>query len=231
MCARRSPRISRRTEGRWPRRWRSRRTPGVLLVLGVNGSGKTTTFGKLAAQLPGRGKQVLLAAGDTFRAAAIEQLARWGERTGVAVVKQGPGADPGGGRLRRRPRRPRRASADVLIVDTAGRLHTKTNLMAELEKISASSRAQIPGAPHETLLVLDATTGQNGIAQARVFNEALALTGLILTKLDGTAKGGDRRPRSRASSACRSSSSASANAPTTCAPFDPETFVGALVGV
>jgi fused signal recognition particle receptor len=163
--------------------------PAVLLVLGVNGSGKTTTCGKLAARLRASGQRVLLAAADTFRAAAIEQLDRWGERAGVEVIKQGPGADPSAVAFDAVKAAQARA-ADVLIVDTAGRLHTKTNLMAELTKVKRVIGRQLPGAPHETLLVLDATTGQNGIAQARLFHEAIGLTGLVLTKLDGTAKGG-----------------------------------------
>jgi fused signal recognition particle receptor len=143
--------------------------PSVLLLLGVNGSGKTTTCGKLAAQLQGQGSRVLLAAADTFRAAAIEQLERWGERVGVAVVKQGPGADPSAVAFDAVKAAQARA-ADVLIVDTAGRLHTKTNLMQELGKVKRVIAGQLPGAPHETLLVLDATTGQNGITQARLFH-------------------------------------------------------------
>ncbi|MGH7265649.1 MAG: signal recognition particle-docking protein FtsY [Candidatus Rokuibacteriota bacterium] len=163
--------------------------PAVLLVLGVNGSGKTTTCGKLAAHLRASGQRVLLAAADTFRAAAIEQLDGWGKRAGVEVIKQGPGADPSAVAFDA-VKAAQARETDVLIVDTAGRLHTKTNLMAELMKVKRVIGRQLPGAPHETLLVLDATTGQNGIAQARLFHEALGLTGLVLTKLDGTAKGG-----------------------------------------
>ncbi len=163
--------------------------PAVLLILGVNGCGKTTTCGKLAWQLHRSGQQVLLAAADTFRAAAIDQLERWGDRVGVPVVKQGPGADPSAVAFDA-VRAAQARGVDALIVDTAGRLHTKTNLMAELAKVKRVIGRQLAGAPHETLLVIDATTGQNGIAQARLFHEALTLTGVILTKLDGTAKGG-----------------------------------------
>ena len=163
--------------------------PSVILVVGVNGSGKTTTCGKLAWRLRQAGHSVLLGAGDTFRAAAIEQLERWGERIDVPVVSQGPGADPSAVAFDAVKAAQARGS-EILIVDTAGRLHTKMNLMAELTKVKRVIGRQCPGAPHEVLLVLDATTGQNGIAQARVFHEALGLTGLVLTKLDGTAKGG-----------------------------------------
>jgi fused signal recognition particle receptor len=202
--------------------------PSVLLVLGVNGSGKTTTCGKLAAQLQGQGSRVLLAAADTFRAAAIEQLERWGERAGVAVVKQGPGADPSAVAFDAVKAAQARA-ADVLIVDTAGRLHTKANLMQELGKVKRVIARQLPGAPHETLLVLDATTGQNGITQARLFHDALTLTGLVLTKLDGTAKGGIvvriarelKLPIKLVGTGERTQD---------LAPFDPEAFVAALVG-
>ena len=163
--------------------------PAVVLMVGVNGSGKTTTCGKLAWRLRQEGHSVLLGAGDTFRAAAIEQLERWGERIGVPVVSQGPGADPSAVAFDAVKAAQARGS-EILIVDTAGRLHTKANLMAELAKIKRVIGRQCPGAPHEALLVLDATTGQNGIAQARMFHEGLGLTGLVLTKLDGTAKGG-----------------------------------------
>ena len=163
--------------------------PAVVLLLGVNGSGKTTTAAKLAASLKGSGKRVLLAAADTFRAAAIEQLERWGERIEVEVVRQAAGSDPGAVVFDAVKAATARAM-DVLIVDTAGRLHTKTNLMDELAKLRRVIERQLPGAPHETLMVLDAPTGQNGFAQARVFHEAIALTGVCLTKLDGTAKGG-----------------------------------------
>jgi fused signal recognition particle receptor len=163
--------------------------PAVVLLLGVNGSGKTTTAAKLAASLKGSGKRVLLAAADTFRAAAIEQLERWGERIDVEVVRQAAGSDPGAVVFDAVKAATAR-NIDVLIVDTAGRLHTKTNLMDELSKLRRVIDRQLPGAPHETLMVLDAPTGQNGFAQARMFHEAIGLTGVCLTKLDGTAKGG-----------------------------------------
>jgi len=163
--------------------------PWVILFLGVNGVGKTTTIGKLAAQYRNAGKKALLVAGDTFRAAAIEQLDVWGQRAGVEVVKHRPGADPSAvvfdGMQAAKSR-----GIDVLLIDTAGRLHTKTHLIEELKKIRRVISREQPGAPHETLLVLDATTGQNGLQQARVFKEATDVTGIVLTKLDGTAKGG-----------------------------------------
>jgi fused signal recognition particle receptor len=162
----------------------------VVLIVGVNGSGKTTSIAKLAQYYKRRGKRVVLAAADTFRAAAIDQLKIWGERTGVDVIAQAPGADPGAVvydaiRASQETRR-----ADLLIVDTAGRLHTKYNLMKELEKVRGVAARQVHNAPHETLLVLDATTGQNAISQAKHFKEAVQVTGIILTKLDSTAKGG-----------------------------------------
>jgi fused signal recognition particle receptor len=163
--------------------------PTVILMLGVNGSGKTTTCAKLAAGLKASGKTVLLAAADTFRAAAIEQLEEWGRRVDVDVVRQGAGADPSAvvfDALKATMAR----GIDVLIVDTAGRLHTKANLMDELAKLKRTVARQLPAAPHESLMVLDAPTGQNGFAQARLFHQAIGLTGLCLTKLDGTAKGG-----------------------------------------
>jgi len=165
------------------------RSPFVVMVLGVNGVGKTTTIGKLAALYRAQGKTVVLGAGDTFRAAAVEQLEIWGERTGCDVVKQTMGADPGAvaydainaaiGRY-----------ANVVLLDTAGRLHTKANLMDELKKVKRVASRELPDAPHENLLVLDASTGQNALNQARLFNEAVGVTGIVLTKLDGTAKGG-----------------------------------------
>jgi fused signal recognition particle receptor len=202
--------------------------PAVLLVLGVNGSGKTTTCGKLAAQLQGDGRRVLLAAADTFRAAAIEQLERWGERVGVPVVKQGPGADPSAVAFDA-VKAAQARDADVLIVDTAGRLHTKTNLMQELGKVKRVIARQLPGAPHETLLVLDATTGQNGINQARLFHEALTLTGLVLTKLDGTARGGIVVRITR-ELGLPIKLVGTGERPEDLAPFDPDAFVTALVG-
>jgi fused signal recognition particle receptor len=163
--------------------------PHVILVVGVNGVGKTTTIGKLAHRYRRDGKKVLLVAGDTFRAAAAEQLAKWAERVGVDIVKHQSGADPSAvvfdgmkaGMAR---------GADVIIIDTAGRLHVKEHLMQEMRKIARTIERQMEGAPHETLLVIDATTGQNALNQARVFGEAVKITGVVLTKLDGTAKGG-----------------------------------------
>ena len=162
----------------------------VVLIVGVNGSGKTTSIAKLAKYYKARGKRVTLAAADTFRAAAIDQLKIWGERTGVDVIAQAPGADPGAVVYDAIRASQESRNADLLIVDTAGRLHTKFNLMKELEKVRAVCARQVHAAPHETLLVLDATTGQNAISQAKHFKEAVAVTGIILTKLDGTAKGG-----------------------------------------
>jgi fused signal recognition particle receptor len=163
--------------------------PHVIFVVGVNGTGKTTTIGKLAHRLRGEGLSVLLCAGDTFRAAATEQLAIWATRTGSELIKQKSGADPAAvvydGLTAARAR-----SVDVVIVDTAGRLHTKSNLMAELEKMKRTAAKIVPGAPHDVLLVLDATTGQNGLVQAREFTAAAGVTGIVLTKLDGTARGG-----------------------------------------
>lgn len=161
----------------------------VILFVGVNGVGKTTTIGKLAYKFKSEGKKVLLAAGDTFRAGAIEQLEVWGERTGVDVIKQGEGSDPAAVMFDAIQAAKSR-SADILICDTAGRLQNKVNLMKELEKVKRVIEREIPGAPHEVLLVLDATTGQNAMIQAKTFKEATNVTGIVLTKLDGTAKGG-----------------------------------------
>jgi fused signal recognition particle receptor len=163
--------------------------PAVILVVGVNGTGKTTTIGKLAWRFKNEGRSVLLCAADTFRAAAIEQLEIWGQRVGVDVIRQKPGADPSAV-LFDALQAARARKADGVIVDTAGRLHTKSNLMAELEKMRRTAQRLVPGAPHEVLLVLDATTGQNGLEQARRFTESSGVTGIVLTKLDGTAKGG-----------------------------------------
>ncbi len=163
--------------------------PTVILVLGVNGVGKTTTIGKLAGRLRAENKKVLVAAGDTFRAAAIEQLETWANRAGADLVKHQQGADPSAV-LFDALSAARARGSDVVICDTAGRLHNKTNLMEELRKVRRVVEKALPGAPHEVLLVLDATTGQNALAQARVFNDVAPLTGLVLTKLDGTAKGG-----------------------------------------
>ncbi|HEV8525741.1 MAG TPA: signal recognition particle-docking protein FtsY [Terriglobales bacterium] len=163
--------------------------PEVILVVGVNGTGKTTTIGKLAHILGTGGKSVLLCAADTFRAAAIEQLEIWGQRTGTEVVKTKPGGDPAAV-LFDAIQAAKSRGANYVIVDTAGRLHTKTNLMEELAKMRRTAQRLIPGAPHETLLIMDATTGQNGLQQARMFTESAGVTGIVLTKLDGTAKGG-----------------------------------------
>ena len=163
--------------------------PTVLLVIGVNGAGKTTTIGKLAAYYKGEGKKVLLAAADTFRAAAIDQLESWGEHTGVPVIKHEEGSDPAAVAFDA-VKAAKARNVDVLIIDTAGRLQTKSNLMQELEKINRVIGREIKGAPHETLLVLDATTGQNAVSQAELFTKAAPITGVVLTKLDGTAKGG-----------------------------------------
>jgi len=165
------------------------KVPRVIFVVGVNGAGKTTSIGKLASRYRQEGLSVILCAADTFRAAAVEQLEIWARRNGVEVIKQKSGADPAAvvydavaaGKAR---------SSDAVIVDTAGRLHTKSNLMAELEKMKRTAAKIVPGAPHDVLLVLDATTGQNGLAQAREFTSTVGVTGIILTKLDGTAKGG-----------------------------------------
>ncbi len=167
-----------------------RHEPTVILAVGVNGTGKTTTVGKLAWHLrAGLGRTVVLGAADTYRAAAVEQLQRWGERAGCEVVAGPPGSDPGSVAYDT-VEAGRRAGADVVLVDTAGRLHTQDDLMAELTKIRRVIAKQIPAAPHETLLTVDATTGQNGLRQARLFGDAVEVTGLVLTKLDGTAKGG-----------------------------------------
>lgn len=166
-----------------------RHSPFVIMVIGVNGVGKTTTIGKLACRFTAEGKKVLLAAGDTFRAAAAEQLEIWGNRVGVEVIRHQAGADPSAvvfdackAVLARK--------CDILLIDTAGRLHTKINLMEEMKKIRRVIGREIPGAPHETLLILDAATGQNAVSQAKLFKEAAFVSGIALTKLDGTAKGG-----------------------------------------
>src|SRR5499427_5527760 len=164
-------------------------TPEVILVVGVNGTGKTTTIGKLSQVFRSQGKNVLLCAADTFRAAAIEQLEIWGQRTGTEVIKTKAGGDPAAVLFDTLQAAVAR-QADYVVVDTAGRLHTKTSLMSELEKMRRTAQRIIPGAPHEVLLVMDATTGQNGLQQARLFTESAGVTGIVLTKLDGTAKGG-----------------------------------------
>ena len=164
-------------------------SPAVMLMVGVNGTGKTTTIGKIAWHLKELGKEPLLVAGDTFRAAAVEQLVEWGRRVGCEVIRHERGGDPGAvvydGLAAAEARK-----ADVVIIDTAGRLHTQVNLMNELEKIGRVIKKRIPDAPHECLLTIDATTGQNGLIQARMFREVVDLTGVVLTKMDGTAKGG-----------------------------------------
>jgi fused signal recognition particle receptor len=163
--------------------------PAVILVVGVNGTGKTTSIGKLAHAYRAEGKKVVLAAGDTFRAAAIDQLKHWGQQAGVDVVAHKQGADPGAVVFDAMAAAESR-DADVVIIDTAGRLHTKANLMEELRKVNRIIERRIPGAPHEVLLVLDATSGQNAMHQAKYFTEAVGVTGVVLAKLDGTAKGG-----------------------------------------
>lgn len=163
--------------------------PSVIMVVGVNGVGKTTTIAKLAHHLKSGGSKVLLAAADTFRAAAIDQLEIWGNRTGIPVIRHREGADPAAV-VFDAIQAAKARETDVVIVDTAGRLHTKTNLMEELKKIRRVIEREVPGGPQETLLVLDATTGQNAISQVRLFDAAIGITGIVLTKLDGTAKGG-----------------------------------------
>ena len=163
--------------------------PSVIFMLGVNGAGKTTSVGKLAAFLKTKGQSVVLAAADTFRAAAIEQLEEWGRRAGADVIRQAAGADPSAV-VFDAVKAAHARNVDVLIVDTAGRLHTKSNLMDELIKLKKVASRQVPGAPHECLMVMEAPTGQNGLQQAKMFHDAVGLTGLVLTKLDGTAKGG-----------------------------------------
>ena len=163
--------------------------PAVVLMLGVNGAGKTTSTAKLAASLKANRKKVLMAAADTFRAAAIEQLQEWGRRTQIEVIHQAAGADPAAV-VFDAVKAVTSRDCDVLLVDTAGRLHTKSNLMDELAKLKRVLERQLPGSPHESLMVIEAPTGQNGLQQARMFHEAVGLTGLVLTKLDGTAKGG-----------------------------------------
>jgi fused signal recognition particle receptor len=167
----------------------TRAKPYVILVVGVNGTGKTTTIAKLATRFKGEGKSVLLGAADTFRAAAIEQLQLWADRIGVEMVKHKAGSDPGAVAHDTVSAAKARGS-DVVLIDTAGRLHNKSHLMQELSKVRRVIEKELPGAPHETLLVLDGTTGQNGVSQAAAFLEAAKVTGMVITKLDGTAKGG-----------------------------------------
>lgn len=166
-----------------------RTAPTVVLFVGVNGAGKTTTIGKLATKLKAQGKTCVLAAGDTFRAAAVQQLTIWGQRVGCEVVRGKDGSDPGSV-IFEAVRRAQEVGADVVLADTAGRLHTKANLMSEMSKIARTADKALPGAPHEVFLVIDSTNGQNAFAQAKEFKESLELSGIVLTKLDGTAKGG-----------------------------------------
>ncbi|MCL2563965.1 MAG: signal recognition particle-docking protein FtsY [Oscillospiraceae bacterium] len=201
--------------------------PSVILVIGVNGVGKTTTIGKLAAHYSRAGKKVLLAAGDTFRAAAAEQLGIWAERAGVDIVRHEAGSDPASvvfDALKAAEAR----GADIIIVDTAGRLHNKSNLMQELQKISRIIDRELPGASRETLLVLDATTGQNGLQQARGFGEGTGLTGIVLTKLDGTARGGIVFAIAREMGVPVKFIGVGERAEDL-QPFDPQAFVGALL--
>jgi fused signal recognition particle receptor len=177
-----------RTDG-WQPRPGGAGAPSVILIVGVNGTGKTTTIGKLAARYTQEGRTVLLAAADTFRAAAIDQLLIWAERAGVQVVSHAPGADPAAVVYDALDAAVARG-ADLVIADTAGRLHTRSNLMDELAKIRRTVDKRIPGSQPETFFVLDATTGQNGLQQAKAFQDAVGLTGIVLTKLDSTAKGG-----------------------------------------
>ena len=163
--------------------------PHVILMIGVNGVGKTTTIGKLSSRFRSEGRSVLLAAGDTFRAAAVEQLEIWAQRTGASIIKHQSGSDPAAVAFDAVEAAKSRGS-DVVIIDTDGRLHTKSQLMDELKKVDRVIKKAMPDAPHEKLLVIDATTGQNALRQAKIFNEAVGLTGIVLTKLDGTAKGG-----------------------------------------
>ena len=163
--------------------------PHIILMIGVNGVGKTTTIGKLSSRFRSEGRSVLLAAGDTFRAAAVEQLDIWAQRTGASIIKHQSGSDPAAVAFDAVEAAKSRGS-DVVIIDTAGRLHTKSQLMDELKKVDRVIKKAMPDAPHEKLLVIDATTGQNALRQAKIFNEAVGLTGIVLTKLDGTAKGG-----------------------------------------
>jgi fused signal recognition particle receptor len=200
--------------------------PHVIFVVGVNGTGKTTTIGKLAHRLRQDGKIVFLAAGDTFRAAAIEQLGVWATRTGSEIVKTKSGGDPAAV-VYDALSSARARYADVVIVDTAGRLHTKSNLMAELDKMKRTAAKVIPDAPHEVLLVMDATTGQNGLAQAREFTATAGVTGIVLTKLDGTAKGGIVVAITR-ELGLPVRYVGTGEAMGDLVPFDPETFVSSL---
>jgi fused signal recognition particle receptor len=215
-----------RLKGPPPREIRAR--PWVVLLVGVNGVGKTTTIAKLAHRERQAGRQSLLIAADTFRAAAAEQLEVWGERLGAPVIRQQPGADPAAvvfdGLAAALAR-----GADTVFIDTAGRLHTKVNLMEELKKINRTAAKKLPGAPHEVLLILDATTGQNALSQARLFGEAVPLTGIILTKLDGTAKGGMALAVARETGLPLDYLGVGEGLEDL-RPFDPEAFVAAILG-
>jgi fused signal recognition particle receptor len=200
--------------------------PRVIFIVGVNGAGKTTSIGKLANRLRKEGSSVILCAADTFRAAAVEQLEIWAQRNGIDVIKQKSGADPAAV-VYDAVAAAKARSSDAVIVDTAGRLHTKSNLMAELEKMKRTAAKVIPGAPHDVLLVLDATTGQNGLAQAREFTSTVGVTGIILTKLDGTAKGGIVVPISRELS-LPIRFVGTGEQINDLVPFDPETYVNSL---
>jgi fused signal recognition particle receptor len=207
-------------EGPWPR-------PAVILVVGVNGSGKTTSIGKLAHAFRAQGLKVLLGAADTFRAAAIDQLRQWAERAGAEVVAHQQGADPGAVAFDAVAAAEARG-VDVVIIDTAGRLHTKSNLMEELRKVRRVVQRRIPSAPHEVLLVLDATTGQNALQQARYFSEAVGVTGVVLAKLDGSAKGGVVFPIAH-ELGLPVLFVGTGEGPDDLAPFDPREFVEALL--
>jgi fused signal recognition particle receptor len=201
--------------------------PEVWLIVGVNGTGKTTTIAKLAAHYKAQGLSVLAGAADTFRAAAIEQIQAWGDRIGFDVIAHRPGADPGAVAFDTVSAALSRG-ADLVLIDTAGRLHTRHNLMEELKKVVRATGRAMPGAPHEVLLILDATTGQNGLAQAKHFREAVGVTGLILTKLDGTARGGILVAIARALSLPVRFVGVGED-PTDLVPFDPQTYVSILL--
>lgn len=202
--------------------------PKVFMIVGVNGAGKTTSIGKLTSHFKNEGKQVLLCAADTFRAAAIDQLEIWAQRNGVEMIRQQQGSDPSAV-LFDSLQAAKARNVDIVIVDTAGRLHTKENLMAELEKMRRTAQRVIPDAPHEVLLVLDATTGQNGLEQARKFTEATGVTGIVLTKLDGTAKGGIVF-RVQQELGVPVKLVGLGEGPDDLAPFEPAAFVDALLG-
>ncbi len=206
-----------------------RETPQVILVVGVNGSGKTTTIGKLASQFKGAGKSVMIAAGDTFRAAAVEQLEIWGERAGVPVLTAKPGSDPAA-LAYSSMERAADSGADLLLIDTAGRLQNRKDLMEELARIVRVIRKKDPGAPHNTLLVLDATTGQNAVSQVEIFRQIAEVSGLVMTKLDGTAKGGILVALA-AKFGLPIHAIGVGEQIDDLAPFDPEEFARALTGV